>query len=60
MKEDIQKELIKALEDYQALILEEYSELASIAHIRGWKSTRVEQGIALRQKIADIKEKLVN
>lgn len=49
------KQLEKAYEDYIKLLGEELSELVSIATVRGWKSTRTQEGERLRMIIYDLK-----
>lgn len=51
------EELEKAYEEYNKLLLDECSELVGMATVHGWKSTRVEQGIKCRDKIAELKYK---
>lgn len=47
----IMEELISLYEQYIELVGEELSELAVMASVRGWKSSRVKQGEDLREKI---------
>jgi len=48
-------ELAKIQEEYINLLGEELNELATLAHTHGWKSSRIEKGKKLRQKIKEIK-----
>lgn len=52
------KELIELYGEYIRLLGEELDELAPLAHIHGWKSTRFEQGEQLRERIRDCKLKM--
>ena len=47
--------LVEALEQYIGVLGEELDELASVAIARGWKSSRVEVGEQLRNRIAELK-----
>jgi hypothetical protein len=49
-------ELVNAYEDYIRELGEEINELVSVAHVRGWKSSRLERGLIARKRIADAKE----
>lgn len=49
-------ELIKAYEDYIKLLVDEIDELSVIATFHGWKTTRYEKGIELRNKIINLKK----
>lgn len=47
--------LVEALEQYIGVLGEELDELASMATTHGWKSSRVEIGEQLRNRIAELK-----
>lgn len=47
--------LIAALDEYAALLAEEDQELATLATIHGWKSSRYERGVELRARIARLR-----
>jgi NTP pyrophosphatase (non-canonical NTP hydrolase) len=49
------KQLEKAYEDYIKLLGEELSEVVGIATVRGWKSTRIQDGERLRMIIYNLK-----
>lgn len=59
-KEHLYQQLIEIHKDYEKLLGDEIHELVSIAIVRshGWKSTRHEQGIELREKIAQLEAKI--
>jgi hypothetical protein len=52
-------ELVNAYEDYIRELGEEINELVSVAHVNGWKSTRLERGLIARKRIADAKEAIL-
>jgi len=52
------KQLVQKLEEYIKLLGEEVSEVAVLAHIHGWSSSRVEEGIKRRKEIEELKEKI--
>lgn len=47
--------LIQAYENYIELLVDEIDELASIGRAHGWKSTRVKEGDAQRERISKLK-----
>jgi len=47
--------LINVYEDYIRLLASEIEELAPIAQLHGWSSTKIKQGLELRNKINDLK-----
>jgi len=47
--------LLLAQQEYIDLLCEELDELAGLAYSHGWKSSRVEEGEKLRQKIEQLK-----
>lgn len=49
------EELINALEEYIALLCEELDETATIAHAHGWRTSRLEEGELLRDKIVKLR-----
>ena len=51
--------LIYLLEKYNALLIEELEETVVIAHNHHWKSTRVEQGKEIRDRIKKLKAGIV-
>lgn len=51
----MQTDLIKAYEEYIELLNAEIAEMTSVVMLRGWKSSRVEQGEQLRAKIKQAK-----
>ena len=51
MKEEDTCNLISALLNYIDLMEEELSELVPMAHLRGWKSSRIEKGNEARENI---------
>lgn len=50
------KELLKLTEKFLELLGDELHETAVIARLHGWRSSRIEQGNALREKINQLKE----
>jgi hypothetical protein len=50
--------LIKAQEEYINLLVEELNEVTGIASVHGWKSSRVDQGAALRHRISYLTNQL--
>ena len=53
----VAQEITKPYDEYISLLVEELSELAGIAAVHGWKSSRYEAGIKAREAIHDIKSK---
>ena len=51
-------ELIKALEEYIDFIGKELDELAVLAHVHGWQSSRVKEGEKKREYITYLKAKI--
>ena len=51
----IMGDLVLTIEKYNQLLVDECSELAGMAAVHGWKSKRVEEGAAFREKIAELK-----
>lgn len=49
-----QDALIKALKEYNQLLLDELLETVPLAARCGWKSTRFEAGVAAREKITKL------
>ena len=49
-----QEVLVKSYEDYIKLLKEEFDELVPMAHVHGWKSSRVKEGKLARKKITDV------
>lgn len=52
---DKRDELIAKLEEYQKLLIDEIDDLAGLAYVHGWRSSRYEQGEKLRKEIANLK-----
>lgn len=52
-----QVDVIDAYKEYVQLLTDELSELAGVAAVHGWKSTRHEKGVELRNKIESIQNK---
>jgi hypothetical protein len=50
--------LLKITEQFLDLLGEELHDTAVIASLHGWKSTRIEQGKVLREKIKQLKERI--
>jgi hypothetical protein len=50
------EELIKTYEQYVNLLFEEISELRELARLHSWKSSRIEKGKELREKIEKYKK----
>lgn len=48
-------ELVETLEEYIELLCDEIDELAGIASVHGWESSRYEQGVELRERINKLK-----
>jgi hypothetical protein len=46
------------LENYNSLLVEELTETVTIASVHGWKSSRYEQGVKLREKMNELSIKL--
>jgi len=53
---DEARELLKLTEEYLALMGDELNETVTWASTHGWRSSRYEQGKALREKIQRLKE----
>ncbi|MDX9803793.1 MAG: hypothetical protein RBS96_07260, partial [Dehalococcoidales bacterium] len=53
----VAQEITKPYDEYISLLVEELSELAGIAAVHGWKSSRYEAGIKAREAIHAIKSK---
>lgn len=51
--------LVEALEQYIGVLGEELDELASMAVTHGWKSSRVEVGEQMRNRITELKRQLL-
>ena len=47
--------LVEALEQYIGVLVDELNEVAGMAAIHGWKSSRVEIGEQLRNRITELK-----
>ena len=54
------KDIVDAYEEYLKVLNAELSELYSLAHVHGWRSSRVEDGKACREKIAKLKKLIEN
>jgi hypothetical protein len=50
--------LVTAQREYIELLGKELDGLVGMAHVHGWKSSLVEQGIAMREKMKRIEDKL--
>jgi hypothetical protein len=48
--------LINAYEEYISLLTDELHELAELASVHGWNSSRYELGNEMRKKIINLKE----
>ena len=55
---DTKDEIIKLYEEFVELLTDELNETVGIAVVHGWKSTRVNKGKVLRDKMKTLKEKL--
>ena len=53
---DEARELAGAYKEYAQLLGDEVNSMATVAHFHGWKSSRVEQGKVLREKIKQMEE----
>ena len=53
---DEARELAEAYKEYAQLLGDEINSMATVAHFHGWKSSRVEQGKVLREKIKQMEE----
>ena len=53
-------ELIKKQDEYIELIREELGEIALIAHLHGWRSTRYDVGVKFRAEIEALKKEIAN
>ncbi len=53
---DEARELAEAYKEYAQLLGDEINSMAAVAHFHGWKSSRVEQGKVLREKIKQMEE----
>lgn len=51
-------QLIEAYDEYIKLLGDELNEVVPLAARRGWKSSRVDEGIKLRAKIKEFKDQL--
>ena len=49
------RQLIEAYDLYLVLLGEELNSLTGVAYVHGWRSSRVEEGKAWREKIAELK-----
>jgi|688.fasta_scaffold94031_9 hypothetical protein len=47
--------LVLTIEKYNQLLSDELTELVGMALVHGWKSKRFEEGVAFREKIAELK-----
>ena len=52
------QQLIDVYDEYVELLISELSEIVAFAHAHGWRSSRHEQGVVLREKIATLKEEV--
>lgn len=52
------KKLVTALEEYNQLALDELNDVMPIAHVHGWRSSRVGQGKEIRETIKQLKTQL--
>jgi len=50
--------LVEAQDEYNKLISEEAQDLVVMASIHGWKSTKYEEGVKMREKITRLRNKL--
>lgn len=50
------EEVTATYDEYIKLLIDEINELIGMAHVHGWRSSRVEKGKELREKIAQLKE----
>jgi len=57
-EEKAYQELIKLKDDYIELLGEEIDDLIGLAHVHGWKSQNVEEGIEIRKKIKKAENEL--
>jgi hypothetical protein len=57
--QDILVKLVAKLYEYVALLGDELNSVAPIAHVHGWRSTRVAKGKELRSKIKALRLKYV-
>jgi hypothetical protein len=53
---DNSEKIIELQEKYINLLGEELEELVILAHNRGWKSTRIEEGKIMREEIKKLKD----
>jgi hypothetical protein len=53
-------DLIKAYEDYIKMLGEEIDDLVGLAYVHGWRSERIEAGKQCRERIVELKEKLIS
>ncbi len=57
IKQQIKAEkTVEAYREYNKLLSDECGELVGTASVHGWKSTRVEQGVRLRDKIKQLEK----
>lgn len=57
-REETMEQLVVALEDYVILLNREIESMVTLAFVHGWQSGLVEEGKAMREKIADLKSKI--
>lgn len=57
-KEKLYLELIETHEEYELLLGEELDELATMASLHGWTSTRIKEGQLLREKMYNLNKML--
>ncbi len=50
------QELAKAYEEYVDLLAKELNETVMMATVHGWRSTRYSLGVALRERIENLKQ----
>ncbi len=58
--EDLRKELISTMNEYIDLLTSELDEVAPIAALHHWKSTRFKEGEVLRNKMTEIRMKILD
>jgi|SRR6187402_3378467 len=56
--ENKQQELIEELKSYISFLNEEINDLIGIAHVHGWRSTRVKEGVERRLRIEELEREI--
>ena len=58
MKVAVYEKLVKALDNYISVLGNELADVVSIASVHGWRSTRYDEGVKARKRIAGLRDQL--